>query len=1171
MPSARPERSIKDANEAKAARRAEIERRCALFDPPVPPNILNHMDSFQAAIQISTPLTDAAWDVLKPRLLSQRASAEKREQEQVQQNEILQSELKQRRYQESQKETKELLDRQWDSVQASIRDRLGILADALIDERWFGGRAVSKESSPKFAADVLLTVRQRFYDTIAREREATDQAGRSMYDDTPDGSQGPALILENMKWLFDTKIKPITEHFQKELFLCNGCDDNFKMYGFEGVIQHYAAKHTTSLSMGSIVVYWRAEWPDEPPFNPEPSVSKSAYYKVPSPAAGGSNLYNCMDQPAYDSTGSYAAAHEADPMPTSDAISAALSTAPYYSTQAAPPQSTAYTQSYGQVYSSTPASAVMTNGTNNGFVRVSASGQLPQWQGSHTMVGPAQGVGGQDFSPLYSGNQYQSTFSPNGTGPGAPYGSQIPHRAAAAHPPHFDPTRNSAAQLTEGYQQQMDEMAKQARYVWFSTSSIKDLPASVRIYVVIHHVAARFSEKFSTVPSLAMFLDGIDNNSQMRPVRSLNGLACKTCVTQHNAPNHQAQPPTGDRRLYTLPHLLNHFRVVHLEGAQVFANPHPGPGGPQHDWTRDMIELPETRLIADLVHSSGMDDNKLELIAWAFPHVFPSPLPKLGVLRSSGPVPNTREVFNVYPSAASIHGQTTSSTSSKGRVDAPSYNRPSSAFRPTSRLSRASEPPGEDEYDPHKPAYQSRNDITSTGIVNVGDLRGYPSDRARERWEWHEPHHDRQLPESADLSKLIYSATHPQSVHESEKPSEHRHDQQSHLHSTLASRQAFQPEASAAYERASYGEYDNRHPAQDDIYRNGQVTEYRNSEGYVVASSQGKARSPSMNTGLRAAEQFLQHFGHASQLEDYNKPKSFEQHRKPSPVDQWSEATALRNEENARQFRPDSSKQLNFRTARVASEMSPNTAMRAPGPESRSDHNTSPMHSQGSEMHQLPNYRRSASNTFTQLNESAMNGRRSRTYVDYAPPQRTMMQASNDYGDERPESSNDGVRVSQAYHHRDRPRSPLPVAMDTRYYPQGSPVEDLQTQAVYRIRSPLPQQETRIQGTFYERPGYDDYDRVEDHPYVLDSPNWYRQRIEYVPIRAGNQSPPDSGRYIIAQPAVSRGRAEYVRLDEPYEQGAVFERDGRLYRADPRTYQTPLTRGNAGSTLNYTY
>ncbi|KAL1965319.1 hypothetical protein VTN77DRAFT_5921 [Rasamsonia byssochlamydoides] len=87
----RAERSLRDVNEAKALRRAEIERRCLDLDPPLTAAVLSHMDSFSAAIQIPHPFTDRDWDILKPRLLAQREIAERREQERLKQSQLLQA------------------------------------------------------------------------------------------------------------------------------------------------------------------------------------------------------------------------------------------------------------------------------------------------------------------------------------------------------------------------------------------------------------------------------------------------------------------------------------------------------------------------------------------------------------------------------------------------------------------------------------------------------------------------------------------------------------------------------------------------------------------------------------------------------------------------------------------------------------------------------------------------------------------------------------------------------------------------------------------------------------------------------------------------------------------------------------------------------------------------
>ncbi|KAF2836453.1 hypothetical protein M501DRAFT_914464, partial [Patellaria atrata CBS 101060] len=263
FPQPRIERTVRDANEAKAARRRDIERRCLELEPPITPNILSHMDAFQAAIQISVPMTDKAWDVLKPRLLHQRDAAERAEAEKAEQNNTFRVKLEDRFSSDTfNKEVKEALEHEWEEIQKPIRQRLSTYADDIISNEWACGRSVTRDNCSKFAAEVLI---------------------RPVKDEMSESELPRILVLENMKWVFDNKIKPITEHFRKDLFLCNSCDGNYKFYGFEGVIQHFGAKHTNSFSVGNVVVSWqRAEWPEEPPFHPDPTMAKSTPLLVPS-------------------------------------------------------------------------------------------------------------------------------------------------------------------------------------------------------------------------------------------------------------------------------------------------------------------------------------------------------------------------------------------------------------------------------------------------------------------------------------------------------------------------------------------------------------------------------------------------------------------------------------------------------------------------------------------------------------------------------------------------------------------------------------------------------------------------------------------------------------------------------------------------------------------------
>ncbi|KAJ4549370.1 hypothetical protein HRR86_006758 [Exophiala dermatitidis] len=258
IPRQRVERSLKEAEQAKAERRKEIERRCMALNPPIMPSTLNYMDAFKAAIMISQPLNKRAWETLKPRLLAQRLEAEHKEMvpfgarleehHDSQANKRLESELK-----------------------VASRDKIRKYAQEFIHQTWSDGRGVTKATASKFAAEVLCHVRQRFAEVIAREDRMLAMKGTAFPQDAE--SQACRILrLEDMKWAFEEFVKPHTERFGKDIFLCRVCDTNQKLFSFEAVIQHYAAKHTSALSNGNTVVYWKALWPVDPPFDPSPNI-----------------------------------------------------------------------------------------------------------------------------------------------------------------------------------------------------------------------------------------------------------------------------------------------------------------------------------------------------------------------------------------------------------------------------------------------------------------------------------------------------------------------------------------------------------------------------------------------------------------------------------------------------------------------------------------------------------------------------------------------------------------------------------------------------------------------------------------------------------------------------------------------------------------------------------
>lgn len=266
-----------EAAEVRARRQKDIEARCLQLHPPIPGNILQHIPAYRASVLIAVPLTEQAWENLLPKLLEQREEAELKERFKVQSEVKLQELLEgQKAHEISQRELKEKKEREWDAVQAPVKERLACYATEIINS-WIAQHPASyhpntnEESALRFAPEVLIQVRKRFYDENPYSLE--DPNHSILVDPSIASLEAPTgnrLFLENMKFVFDTKIKPITDKVRKELFICSGCSNNPKFYGFEGIIQHYAAKHTNLMSLGSVIVYWKADWPYYPPFILDP-------------------------------------------------------------------------------------------------------------------------------------------------------------------------------------------------------------------------------------------------------------------------------------------------------------------------------------------------------------------------------------------------------------------------------------------------------------------------------------------------------------------------------------------------------------------------------------------------------------------------------------------------------------------------------------------------------------------------------------------------------------------------------------------------------------------------------------------------------------------------------------------------------------------------------------
>ena len=1096
-------RSIGDINEVRESRKAEIERRCATLSPPLRPKDLIQMDSFKAAMQIPQPMTDSAWDVLKPRLLAQRPVQDQRRQMEDSQDRPTQDELR-----ESPGEVRDPPIKDWDAYQTHVRDQIGAIADDYIVNRWARGKRVTKETAPRFAAELLDHVREIFYDQSDLQDQPTRTAGKIIERDRAGEPSRRTLTLENMKWIHDNKIKPRTDRFQSELFQCAGCPGNSKLYGFEGVVQHYAAKHTSSLSQGNSVVHWRAEWPEEPIYNPDPGTARAPIYQIPIPLA------NTLPHPPprenfpqetftnfADSTNGHVTFSQSGPPPYQPVHPVHQGENNYHHTQ---------TNSYRHLSESMRPFEHGYGGPPpqvNGYMPPSNYTNHPPGPYSH----PEYAAGYQapwypspapvPFGPLP--NQYLSNTMPHQVPP--PYGGPGENRSGYYHPPgppaqcpqnfHHQgrPPAGSVAQPRpsphshdiELYKRQSDEMARHAREVWFASAGVKDMPQSVRIFIVIHHMSRRFEAEFNTDATLIMFQDGLNNNARMRPVRSLNGLGCNACVAARREAEMGQKPAVplgiGDRRLFTLPLLLNHFRNHHIEPALangVSAVP---------NWKTEMVELPESKVITELVHAIGMDDAKLALSAAAFPGAFPTPLPRVDSSSSTGPIPN----LNGDVGSAMMMGQRSGHQLLDGHVaghDARNLSiERSRVMAQAANNIPASAASREDEYDPHRPA-------NLQAII-------------------------KSEPISARYGNQTDQALAPDPLQE--------------LSRNLGSYQA-------EYRRS----HSSLAPKDDDFPRHLDETQcphnkLNDPQSKHRSYTQGQALSATSPT--QAAERFLQDLPLRNELDRLASgtvPLSWrdgprDAQSEKSTVKQVKVEHAAKARERGFSHPPDDNQAYSPATTlndgQQDDEYRPSSRIEAPSISLKSN-NVSPQRA----VYYNP--------------QTELEYRREPTEVKYI----------SDVYRRRDSPLHD----THASAFRDKSRSPRSNHLIERTSMEPRTRDDHRQEPYYRVLSPPPREDTRSQRLVrYDYGPADRYaymdERVPPEPAI-------RPRIQYIPVEVERPRPTEQGRYVYTQPIESGPRPkEYVRYEGGFEGDSVYERGGQLYRAQaahdslayPRTYK----------------
>ena len=542
-------RSKEEVAALKASRRAEIERRASLLDPPISPIVLSQIPSYQAALQIVAPMDDNGWELLKPRLLSQRKAAEERAIESVASARANEDRPRVTHslptVPEPTQPAREVPDSEWDEAQGPLRARIVKFADEIINDGWEEGDRVKKKTCAQFAAEVLLYVRKRFYAEVAKDAAAAIAAGKQPIIDPPEGPWTQKLTLENMKWLFDFKIRPFTERYRKELFVCNGCQGG-RSYGLEAVIQHYAAKHTNGLSVGNVVVHWRAEWPEEPVFHPDP---KNA---LPNPIEESHQPTANVPPAVYHPPGYH---HQPPAEPPYGGVP------PYHQTTPVPPGPTYPAQPY-QAYPYYP----NPYGYPQGPPPPHASNYY-QWPpyGAPPYVPSPDAYGQQQAYP------HQSYPPPE---------SAVTHHQLAPHPETaMDHQNQRASPKPTKELSRPEEFAKPFQFIWKKLEKVKGLPHNIKIHASIAYAVKRFEAKFSEKISKKLLKDSILSMQTIRQLKGVHTLVCQKCGEN---------PRITAKDTFSVVGIIDHCPAVH---PTIMDSP---------DWHLQLVQIPVGKALADI-------------------------------------------------------------------------------------------------------------------------------------------------------------------------------------------------------------------------------------------------------------------------------------------------------------------------------------------------------------------------------------------------------------------------------------------------------------------------------------------------------------------------------------------------------------------------------------------
>jgi hypothetical protein len=243
-----PKRRAREVmEELKSQRRADIEARVAQLQSPIPPNVLSDLPSFQIALQKIEPFHDKEWKRLKSQLLAQYKKMKKTEKKST----SIAKASEKHQSEDIAKDNKGLTHQGWHNTDTLVRIRISTLTDQFLRDHWGERQGIKQKDCAQFTIEVFAYVHKQFYAEFSK---------------ADDASSTRRLILDDMKWIFDNKIKSLINHHPQEFFFCSKCL-NSKLFGFHAVVQHYASKHAEKKLRNQ---HWRAEWTEEPLFRSSP-------------------------------------------------------------------------------------------------------------------------------------------------------------------------------------------------------------------------------------------------------------------------------------------------------------------------------------------------------------------------------------------------------------------------------------------------------------------------------------------------------------------------------------------------------------------------------------------------------------------------------------------------------------------------------------------------------------------------------------------------------------------------------------------------------------------------------------------------------------------------------------------------------------------------------------